>query len=128
MLRFIRPWREKAEFRAQELCESRGGRPWLPVPNSPFGFCGRQATLRRTNRNYTLFKGRGEKGGRGNGSFFAPTTVIERLTMSHLARATNLCSRVVKQNLRQDKKQPNKTPPKKKKKQRVLDFTPHSTG
>ena len=21
--------------RAQELCESRGGRPWLPVPNSP---------------------------------------------------------------------------------------------
>ena len=26
----------------QELCESRGGRPWLPVP---FGFCGRKATL-----------------------------------------------------------------------------------
>ena len=23
--------------RAQELCESRGGRPGLPVPNSPYG-------------------------------------------------------------------------------------------
>ena len=34
--------------RAQELCESRGGRPGLPVPNSPFGFCGRlKATLQQ---------------------------------------------------------------------------------
>ena len=32
-------------FRAQELCESRGGRPGLPVPNSPYGLCGRKATL-----------------------------------------------------------------------------------
>ena len=31
--------------RAQELCESRGGRPGLPVPNSPYGLCGRKATL-----------------------------------------------------------------------------------
>ena len=31
--------------RAQELCESRGGRPGLPVPNSPYGVCGRKATL-----------------------------------------------------------------------------------
>ena len=30
--------------RAQGLCESRGGRPGLPVP-SPYGFCGRKATL-----------------------------------------------------------------------------------
>jgi len=29
----------------QELCESRGGRPGLPVPNSPYGLCGRKATL-----------------------------------------------------------------------------------
>ena len=28
-------------LRAQELCESRGGRPGLPVPNSPYGLCGR---------------------------------------------------------------------------------------
>ena len=34
-------------FRARELCESRGGRPGLPVPNKPDGFCGRQATLKR---------------------------------------------------------------------------------
>ena len=25
--------------------ESRGGRPGLPVPNRPYGFCGRKATL-----------------------------------------------------------------------------------
>ena len=31
--------------RAQELCESRGGRPGLPVPNKPGGFCGRKVTL-----------------------------------------------------------------------------------
>ena len=32
-------------FRAQELCESREGRPGLPVLNSPYGLCGREATL-----------------------------------------------------------------------------------
>ena len=31
--------------RAQELCESRGGCPELAVPNSPYGLCGRKATL-----------------------------------------------------------------------------------
>ena len=30
---------------AQEPCESRGGRSGLPVPNSPYGHCGRKATL-----------------------------------------------------------------------------------
>ena len=30
---------------AKELCESRGGRPGLPVLNKPHGFCGREATL-----------------------------------------------------------------------------------
>ena len=33
--------------RAQELCESRGDRPGLPVPNTPDGFCGCKATLKR---------------------------------------------------------------------------------
>ena len=28
------------KFRAQELCESRGGRPGLPAPNSRYGLCG----------------------------------------------------------------------------------------
>ena len=32
--------------RAQELCERRGGHPGLPVPNSPYGLCGRKATLK----------------------------------------------------------------------------------
>ena len=35
----------KLHVRAQELCESRGGRPGLPVHNSPYGLCGRKATL-----------------------------------------------------------------------------------
>ena len=30
---------------AQEVCESRGGRPGLSAPNKPHGFCGRKATL-----------------------------------------------------------------------------------
>ena len=29
-----------------KLCESRGGRPGLPVPNKPCGFCGRKAALK----------------------------------------------------------------------------------
>ena len=29
----------------QELCESRGDRPGLPVPNNPYGLCGRKATF-----------------------------------------------------------------------------------
>ena len=33
--------------RAQELGESRGDRPGLPVPNKPDGFCGRKAALKR---------------------------------------------------------------------------------
>ena len=35
----------EAAVRAQELCESRGGRPGLPVPNSPHSLCGRETTL-----------------------------------------------------------------------------------
>ena len=34
-------------FRAQELCESRDGRPGLPVLNSPYGLRGRKATLKK---------------------------------------------------------------------------------
>ena len=33
------------ECRAQELCESRGGRPGLHVPYKRDGFCGRKSTL-----------------------------------------------------------------------------------
>ena len=39
-----------AQFlRVQELCESRLGRPGLPIPNSLYGLCGRKATLNLTN-------------------------------------------------------------------------------
>ena len=30
--------------RVQEVCESGGGRPELPVPTGPYGLCGRKAT------------------------------------------------------------------------------------
>ena len=29
----------------QELCERRGGRPGFPVPNGPYGLCGRKANI-----------------------------------------------------------------------------------
>ena len=32
------------------MCESGGGRPGLPVPNSPYGLCGRKATLKHIVR------------------------------------------------------------------------------
>ena len=48
---------------AQELCESRVGRPGLPVPNSPCGFFGRKATL---NLNVWFIRDEGP-GGRGGG-------------------------------------------------------------
>ena len=37
--------RKPATNQSSELCESGGGRPGLPVPNSPYGLCGRKATL-----------------------------------------------------------------------------------
>ena len=35
------------ELRAQEVCESRGGRPGLPVPNKPYGCCWRKEPWKR---------------------------------------------------------------------------------
>ena len=53
--------------RAQELCQSQGGRPELPVPNSPDGLCGRKATL-------NLREGERE-GGRGRVSLLTTGTL-----------------------------------------------------
>ena len=41
--------------KAQELCESRGGRPGLSVPNNPYGLCGRKSAVEeevKTVRDY----------------------------------------------------------------------------
>ena len=46
-------------FTAQELCENRGGRPGVPVPNSPYGLCGCKATLNSLVRGQELCEGRG---------------------------------------------------------------------
>ena len=44
--KFIQSSQELCESRCvKELCESRCGRPGRPVPNSPYGLCGRKATL-----------------------------------------------------------------------------------
>ena len=43
---------------AQELCESRGGRPGLPVSNSPYGLCGRKATLNSTGSELRMCESR----------------------------------------------------------------------
>ena len=40
---------------APELCESRGGRSDLPVPNSPYGLCGRKATLNTITLSDLIF-------------------------------------------------------------------------
>ena len=37
-------------LRAQQLCESRGGRPGLSVPNKPYCFCGRKATVKKKKK------------------------------------------------------------------------------
>ena len=37
-------------IRSQELCESGGGRPGLPVLNSPYGLCARKATLKKKKK------------------------------------------------------------------------------
>ena len=51
----------KRRRRVQESCESRGGRPGLPVPNSPYGLCGRKATLK--NRAQKLCVGQSGRPG-----------------------------------------------------------------
>ena len=55
------PKRQTLKNRAQELCESRGGRQGLPVPNSLYGPCGLKATLK--NRAQELCESRGGRHG-----------------------------------------------------------------
>ena len=38
---------QQQTFLTRELCESRGGHAGLPVPNQPYGFCVRKATVKR---------------------------------------------------------------------------------
>ena len=42
---------------AQKLCENGGGRPGLPVPNGPYGLCGRKATLNSECERYFITEG-----------------------------------------------------------------------
>ena len=44
------PGNGERKFTAQERCQSEGGRPGVPVANSPYGLCGRKATLKRKKK------------------------------------------------------------------------------
>ena len=59
---------EEVDCRAQDLCESRGGRPGLPVLNRTYALCGRKATLiwRRRSRlqsSRAVYESRGGRPG-----------------------------------------------------------------
>ena len=43
--RYARDFPRLSRRTQEELCESRGGRPGFPVPNSLYGLCGRKETL-----------------------------------------------------------------------------------
>ena len=44
----------------QELCESRGGRPGLLIPNNPYGLCGHKATFKKEEDTYVITSGNSE--------------------------------------------------------------------
>ena len=46
------------------MCESRGGRPGLPVPNSPYGLRGRKATLNERVEDFRVQELCQSRGGR----------------------------------------------------------------
>ena len=57
---------ELDSLRVQELCEGPGGRPGPPVPDGPYGLCGRKATLnlnRSTHKAQELCESRGGRPG-----------------------------------------------------------------
>ena len=75
---------------AQELCESRGGRPGLPVPNSFYALCGRKATLNYL-RAQELCESRGGRPGLPvPNSFYA---LCGRKATLNCLRAQELCER-----------------------------------
>ena len=45
---------KKTQVRAQELCESRGGRSGLPDPNKHYGFCGSRAAFEEDEGHMTV--------------------------------------------------------------------------
>ena len=55
--------RQQHSCRAQELCKSRGGHPGLPVPNSPYGLCGRKAALKLQSLEAINYDSRGGRPG-----------------------------------------------------------------
>ena len=51
-------------FRVLERCESRGGRPGLPVPNSLHGLFGREAALKKKTVLFRVLERCESRGGR----------------------------------------------------------------
>ena len=54
---------QKHDYYQQELYGGRDGRSGLPVPNSPYGLCGRKATLNYKFRAQELCESRGGRPG-----------------------------------------------------------------
>ena len=52
------------------VSERRGRRPGLSVPNSPYGLCGRQATLKQRNTKGPIDRNEREERERGGAAVF----------------------------------------------------------
>ena len=76
-------------LRAQGLCEGRGGRAGLPDPNSPYGLCGRKATL---NSNKALIRAQElcEQGGRSG--LLSLIDLMASVDVKQSFKKTKLCT------------------------------------
>ena len=81
-------------YRTQEVCESRGGRPGLPVPNSPYVLCGRKATFEEEEEEEEEEEGEEEEEEEEKDGLSAKTTVLIRLQCS-LDHAVHVCDSVL---------------------------------
>ena len=69
--------RRRRNLRAQELFESRGGRHGLPVPNGPYGVCGRTGTWNK-ERNLVFRSCVNREVGMGSHSLHHSSTVPDK--------------------------------------------------
>ena len=77
------------------VCENRGDRPGLPVPNSPYSLCGRKATLNKTLvlRAQELCESRGRRPG-------LPVLIIRTVSVDVKQHWRKICRRNRRQNFK----------------------------
>ena len=76
--------------RAQDLCERRGGRPGLPVPNSAYGLCGRKATSKKEDQTELRICVKVEVNFLGSPSLMVRTDSVD-VKQHNTPRAQELC-------------------------------------